>query len=99
MPLPNCRYLIYISQESREHFMQNSHHVSLSTNGQAQVLTIPPEFALSGTEVLLRKEGHRLIIEPVSSGSLLSLLATLPSITEDFADTDKALLPLDDIKL
>jgi antitoxin VapB len=79
--------------------MKNFHYVSLSTNGQDQVLTIPPEFTLSGTEVLLRKEGQRLIIEPVPSSSLLALLATLPNITENFADTDEALLPLDDIKL
>ncbi|MGJ3244644.1 MAG: antitoxin [Elainellaceae cyanobacterium] len=57
--------------------MQNPRHVSLLTNGQDQVLRIPREFALSGTEVLLHKEGQRLIIEPISPHSLLSLLATL----------------------
>jgi antitoxin VapB len=77
--------------------MQNSLHVSLLTSGQDQVLTIPHEFALSGTEVLLRKEGDRLIIEPVSSSSLLALLTTLQDITDNFSDVDKGLLPLDDI--
>ncbi|MFM7276126.1 MAG: AbrB/MazE/SpoVT family DNA-binding domain-containing protein [Microcystis aeruginosa] len=62
-----------------------------------QTLTIPPELALSSTEVLLRKEGHRLIIEPISSGSLLSLLTTLPDIADNFPDIDEGLLPLDDI--
>jgi antitoxin VapB len=80
--------------------MQSPYHVSLSTNGQdQQVLTIPHELALSGTEVLLRKEGHRLIVEPIPFSSLLSLLATLPEITENFADMDEALLPLDDSTL
>jgi antitoxin VapB len=79
--------------------MPNSLHVSLSTNGQDQILTIPHEFALSGTEVLLRKEGHRLIVEPIPSGSLLSLLRNLQDITDDFPDTDETLLPLDDITL
>jgi antitoxin VapB len=37
--------------------MPNSCHVYLLAKGQDQVLTIPHEFALSGTEVLLRKEG------------------------------------------
>jgi antitoxin VapB len=46
---------------------------------------------------LLRKEGHRLIIEPISSGSLISLLTTLPDITDNFPDIDEGLLPLDDI--
>lgn len=42
--------------------MQNSHYVSLQRSGKNQVITIPHEFALPGTEVLLRKEGDRLII-------------------------------------
>ncbi|MBD2412102.1 twitching motility protein PilT [Nostoc calcicola FACHB-389] len=79
--------------------MSNSCHVYLSRNGQNQVLTIPDEFALPGTEVLLRKEGNRLIIEPICPSSLLSLLATLEEITENFPDVDEELLPLDDITL
>ncbi|NJL36381.1 MAG: AbrB/MazE/SpoVT family DNA-binding domain-containing protein [Leptolyngbyaceae cyanobacterium RM2_2_4] len=79
--------------------MQNSCHVSLSIDGQDQVLNIPHEFALSGTEVLLRKEGDRLIIEPLSSSSLLSLLTTLQDITDNFSNTDEGLMPLDDITL
>jgi antitoxin VapB len=62
--------------------MQSSRQVSLLSNGQDQVLTIPQELALSGTEVLLRKEGQRLIIEPISPRSLLSLLATLQDISD-----------------
>ena len=79
--------------------MQNPCHVSLLTNGQDQVLTIPHELALSGTEVLLRKEGHRLIVEPIPSNSLLSLLTTLQDITDNFPDLDEGLLLLDDITL
>lgn len=78
--------------------MQNSQYISLITDGQDQVLTIPHEFALSSTEVLLKKEGHRLIIEPIPSGSLLSLLSTLSDITDDFPDTDEGLLPLDGLR-
>ncbi|MGB3533161.1 MAG: hypothetical protein WBA13_06550 [Microcoleaceae cyanobacterium] len=37
--------------------MPNSRHVSLLASGQDQVLTIPSEFALSDTEVMLRKQG------------------------------------------
>lgn len=76
--------------------MSSLHHISLLHNGQEQVLTIPHEFALSTTEVLLRKEGHRLIIEPLHPNSLLSLLTTLEDITDPFPDTDEGLLPLDD---
>ncbi|MBC6418787.1 MAG: AbrB/MazE/SpoVT family DNA-binding domain-containing protein [Prochloron sp. SP5CPC1] len=79
--------------------MPNSCHVSLLLNGQNQILTIPHEFALSSTKVLLLKQGNRLIIEPIRPGSLLSLLTTLEEITEDFPDVDEELLPLDDITL
>jgi antitoxin VapB len=77
----------------------NSRHVYLLQDGQNQVLMIPDEFVLPSTEVLLRKEGNRLIIEPILSGSLLSLLVTLEEITETFPDVDEGLLPLDDITL
>lgn len=79
--------------------MQTSRQVFLISNGQDQVLTIPQEFALSGTEVLLRKEGQRLIIEPIPPSSLLSLLATLPDISDTFPSVNEKLLPLDDITI
>ncbi len=68
--------------------MQNSRHVSLSTSGQEQILTIPYEFALSSPEVSLRKVGQRLIIEPLPPRSLLSLLTTLQDIPDPFPDID-----------
>lgn len=79
--------------------MQTSRQVSLLVDGQDQVLTIPQEFALSGTEALLRKEGQRLIIEPLPPRSLLSLLATLQDISDTFPNVDEKLLPLDDITI
>ncbi|PPT11158.1 VapB protein (antitoxin to VapC) [Geitlerinema sp. FC II] len=79
--------------------MQNSRHLSLSSNGQEQVLTIPPDLSLSSTEVLVRKEGDRLIVEPIPRDSLLSLLKTLPELTETWPDIDEGLLPLDEITL
>ena len=78
--------------------MTKSRHISLSKKGEERVLLIPHDFALSGTEVLLRQEGDRLIIEPIASTSLLDLLSTLPDIADEFPDIDEALLPLDDIK-
>ena len=69
--------------------MKDSRHVSLLTSGRNQVLTIPYEFALSGTEVLLRKEGDRLIIEPIPERFLLSVLTTLQDITDDFPDVEE----------
>lgn len=82
--------------------MQNPFQVSLLMNGLNQILMIPKELALKGTEVLLRKEGQCLIIEPVriepaTSVSLLALLATLLEIDDAFADPDEGLQSLDDV--
>ncbi len=53
-------------------------------NGRNQALRIPREFELAGNEAILRKEGDRLIIEPVQHRSLRVLLATWEPIEEDF---------------
>jgi len=54
--------------------------VSLFKNGRNQAIRIPREFELEGSEAIIRKEGSRLIIEPIIKGKLLSLLATLEPI-------------------
>ena len=56
----------------------------LFRNGRNQAVRIPRAFELPGNEVFIRKEGRRLIIEPVEEGSLLELLETLQSLEEDF---------------
>jgi antitoxin VapB len=42
------------------------------------------EFEFPGEDAVMRKEGERLIIEPAPPRSLLSLLATLKPLEEDF---------------
>ena len=79
--------------------MENQRKVHLSRNGDQQILKIPREFQLSTNEVTLRKENESLIIEPISKPSLLSVLASLPQLEEEFPDVDEGLLPLEDIKL
>jgi antitoxin VapB len=59
-------------------------HVKLFRNGRNQAVRIPREFELPGNEAILRKEGQRLIIEPVPPKSLLAVLASLPSLEDDF---------------
>ena len=44
------------------------------------------QLELPGTEAILRKEGHRLVIEPVARASLLDVLATLRPLTDNFPD-------------
>lgn len=73
-------------------------HVRLFRNGSNQALRIPREFELPGNEAILRKDGDRLIVEPVRSDSLLALLATWKPLDETFPDIDD-LPPLDDVNL
>ena len=59
-------------------------HVKLFKNGRNQALRIPREFELPGEDAIIRREGRRLIIEPVPPKSLLAVLASLPPLEEDF---------------
>ena len=64
-------------------------HVRLFRNGRNQALRIPREFELEGDEVILHKEGDRLIVEPVRKGRLLALLSTLEPLEEPFPNVDQ----------
>jgi antitoxin VapB len=59
-------------------------HVKLFKNGRNQAVRIPRDFELPGEDAIIRKDGQRLIIEPAPPRSLLAVLATLPSLDEDF---------------
>jgi antitoxin VapB len=45
--------------------MTAERHVRLFRNGRNQALRIPREFELAGDEAIIRREGDRLIVEPV----------------------------------
>lgn len=78
--------------------MQAERHARLFRNGSNQALRIPREFELPGDEVVIHKEGNRLIVEPVvKKRDLLAMLAKLEPIEDEFPDVDEGLLPLDDI--
>jgi antitoxin VapB len=59
-------------------------HVKLFKNGRNQAVRIPREFELPGEDAVMHKEGNRLIIEPAPPQSLLAVLASLPSLDEEF---------------
>jgi antitoxin VapB len=59
-------------------------HVKLFKNGRNQAVRIPREFELPGADAIIRKDGQRLIIEPAPPRSLLAVLATLPTLEEEF---------------
>jgi antitoxin VapB len=66
--------------------MQAERHVRLFRNGRNQAIRIPRELELPGTEAVLRKDGNRLVIEPVARASLLDVLATLKPLTGSFPE-------------
>jgi len=57
--------------------------VKLFKNWRNQAVRIPRGFELPGGDAIIRKDGDRLIIEPVSRRSSLALLATLPTLDEE----------------
>ena len=57
-------------------------HASLFRNGRNQAVRIPREFEMEGTEVLMRKEGDRLILTPIRKNRLLDLLASWEPLDE-----------------
>lgn len=77
--------------------MQNSErHVRLFRNGRNQALRIPREFEFARDEAIIRKEGDRLIVEPIRKGRLLELLSTLEPLDEPVPDVDGDLPSLDE---
>ena len=64
--------------------MSPERHVKVFQNGRNQAVRIPREFEFRGDEAIMRKEGDRIIIEPVPPKSLLAVLATLAPLREDF---------------
>lgn len=63
-------------------------YVKLFKNGRSQAVRIPRDFELPGVDAIMRKEGTRLIIEPVPPCSLLARLRALEPIEEDFGPID-----------
>jgi antitoxin VapB len=59
-------------------------YVKLFKNGRNQAVRIPREFELPGDSAMIRKDGPRLIIEPAQPRSLLAVLKTLVTLSEEF---------------
>ena len=70
-----------------------------SRNGRNQAVRIPREFEIDGDEAIMRKEGNRLIVEPVTKTGLLAVLADLQPVEDEFPDIDADLVKLDEIDL
>ncbi|MAC78166.1 MAG: AbrB/MazE/SpoVT family DNA-binding domain-containing protein [Rhodobacteraceae bacterium] len=71
--------------------------VRLFRNNRNQAVRIPVEFELPGDRVLIRKDGDRLIIEPVRKAGLLGLLSQWDRIDETLPPIDDPKAPAEDI--
>ncbi len=77
-----------------------SRRVSVFRNGRNQAIRIPRDFEFQVDEVILEKEGDRLIVQPVNrEPSLFEVLAALEPLTEEFPDVDEGLGKLDEVNL
>ena len=77
--------------------MGEHRHVRLFRNGRNQAVRIPVEFELPGNEAIMRRDGDRLVIEPVRKRGLLALLRAMKPIDDDFPEIDDPALPPEDV--
>jgi antitoxin VapB len=77
--------------------MSLERRVKLFRIGRTQAVRIPRGFELPGDQAIMRKDGERLIIEPVPRRSLLALLASLEPIEDEFPVIEE--LPYDEFDL
>ena len=62
-------------------------HARLFRNGRNQAVRIPREFEFAADEVIVYREDHRLVLEPIKrSASLAEVLSRLSPLEEDFPD-------------
>lgn len=74
-------------------------HVPLFRDGRELIICIPAEFEIPGEDVVIRRDGEKLVIEPVHKRGLIAVLNSLAPLAEAFPDTDDGLMPLPDVKL
>ena len=68
--------------------MPGQRHVKLFRNGRNQAVRIPVEFELPGDEAVMRREGDRLIIEPMRKRGLAALLKAMKPIEDPFPEIE-----------
>ncbi len=68
--------------------MNETRHVRLFRDGGNQTVRIPVEFELPGDEASIRRDGDRLVIEPLAKRGLSDLLASLEPLEEASTEID-----------
>ena len=72
----------------QESGIESGRIVRLFRNRRDQAVRIPRDLELPGNEAVLRKEGDRLIFEPLPRRSLLEILSTWEPLDEEFPEID-----------
>jgi antitoxin VapB len=86
------------AQRTYERKTRAERHVRLFRNGRNQALRIPRDFELPGNEAVVRRDGERLVVEPLRRRSLLALLGSWKPLDEAFPDVDETLRPAEKVK-
>jgi antitoxin VapB len=68
--------------------MTDWRRVKLFRNGRNQAINIPVGYELPGDAAIMRRDGERLIIEPVRKRGLIALLKTMRPIGEKLPEID-----------
>jgi len=68
--------------------MAEQRHVRLFRDGRNQAVCIPVEFELPGDQAIMRRDGERLVIEPVRKRGLTALLKTMKPLEQGFPEID-----------
>ena len=66
--------------------MPEQRRIKLYRNGRNQTVRIPVEFELPGNEATMRRDGDRLVIEPVRKRGLVALLKSMKPLDEAFPE-------------
>ena len=75
--------------EDQHDVRASARHARLFRNGRNQALRIPREFELAADEVIIYREDHRLIVEPIKrTPSLAQVLSQLTPLEESFPSID-----------
>ncbi len=100
---------VYLNSTGADASASEGRHVRLFRNGANQAVRIPREFEFAAQEVVMKRVGNTLVLEPVTlwpqRGSAAALRLALHEIQklgpcdETFPDVDEGMLPLDDIDL
>lgn len=77
--------------------MSEQRHVRLFRNGRNQAVRIPVEFELPGNEAIMRRDGDRLVIEPVRKRGLVALLRTMKPVEDEFPEIQDSVLPPENV--